>query len=266
MVVVGHPLIHLAFAYEFDSREIAMEALGLACVQYNYLRKYSDDPKYTRKSPLSSTSPADLLEKLSGDQRFDGLFSEPGFDNMEPLFKNHESLVLEYWNAWELTVPVKQFQESQEAAVALLVATVPPGTHSYNFFLVHILTTSHAVRTLLPVLPAKYHLSLVRQWWLLTLAVYISVLRPKVDHDYVPEDLKGKGWKYVDHQVMNVEWSTDAHFVKGKWPSDDIFWGHMLTPLAVRSMKVASQTWGDVHERYLAAAVRFVDDFKGWVF
>ncbi|KAK1833808.1 cell cycle checkpoint protein RAD17 [Podospora conica] len=212
---LGHPLIHLAFAYEFDNREIAMESLGLACVQYNYLHKYSDDPKYTRKSPISSTSPASLLEKLSEDQRFDGIFSEPGFDNMEPLFTNHESLVLEYWNAWQLTDPVQQFQESQEAAVALLVATVPPGTHSYNFFLVHILTTSHAVRTLLPVLPAKYHLSLVRQWWLLTLAVYISVLRPKVDHDYVPEDLKGKGWKYVDHQVMNVEWSTDAHFVKG---------------------------------------------------
>ena len=24
-------------------------------------------------------------------------------------------------------------------------------------------------------------------------------------------------------------------------------------------------TWGDVHERYLASAVRFVDDFEGWV-
>jgi hypothetical protein len=31
-------------------------------------------------------------------------------------------------------------------------------------------------------------------------------------------------------------------------------------------MKAAAFTWGDVHERYLAAAVHFADDFKGWVF
>ena len=244
-----------------------MEALGLASVQYNYLHKYSDDPNYTKKSPFNSTSPKELLEKLAKDERFDGIFSEPGFDNMEPLFQKHESLVLEYWNAWELSDPAKQFQESQEVAVALLVATVPPETHSYNFFMVHILTTSHAVRTLLPFLPAKYHLSLVRQWWLLTLAVYISELRPKIDPDYIPKDLKDKGWKYIDHQVMNVEWSTDAHFVKGK-RSVSVYLLRMLTtdPLAVRSIKMASQTWGDADERYLAAAVRFVDDFKGWAF
>ncbi|KAK0656817.1 hypothetical protein B0T16DRAFT_400293 [Cercophora newfieldiana] len=245
---LGHPLIHLGYAFEFDSREIAIEALGLASVQYNFLHKYTDDPSYTKKSPFSSTSPTELLEKLANDDRFNGIFKEPGFDNIEPLFQNHESLVLEYWNAWELADPVKQFQESQEAAVALLVATVPPGTHSYNFFTCHVLTTSHAVRILLPFLPVKFHLSLVRQWWLLTLAVYIAELRPKVDPDYVPSDLKGKGWKYVEHEVLTNEWRTDAHFVK-----------------AIRAMKSASQTWGDVHERYLAAAVRFVDDFKGWV-
>lgn len=30
-------------------------------------------------------------------------------------------------------------------------------------------------------------------------------------------------------------------------------------------MKEAAKTWGDVHERYLAAAVKFVDEFEGWV-
>jgi len=29
-------------------------------------------------------------------------------------------------------------------------------------------------------------------------------------------------------------------------------------------MKEAAFTWGDVHERYLSAAVIFADDFKGW--
>lgn len=155
------------------------------------------------------------MEKLANDRRFDGIFEKPGFENIEPLFDQHESLVLEYWNAWDLSDPVKQFQESQEAAVSLLVATVPPGTHSYNFFIVHILTTSHAVRILLPFIPARFHISLVRQWWLLTLAVYIAELRPKIDPDNVPYNGR-KGWSYVEDKALNSPWSTDAHYVKGK--------------------------------------------------
>jgi hypothetical protein len=218
----------LGYAYEFDSREIAMEALGLAATQYNFLHKYLDDSSYTRKSPFSSNSPLELINKLASDNRFDGLFKEPGFANIEPLFQNHESLVLEYWNAWDLSStssanPIEQFRESQEVAVALLVSTVRPSTHAYNFFVVHLLTTSHAVRILLPLLPAKFHISLVRQWWLLTLAVYIAELRPKIDPDYVPGDLKGKGWKYVEYQALNSAWSTDAHYVKGEF-GDEIPW------------------------------------------
>ncbi|KAK4187978.1 hypothetical protein QBC35DRAFT_497442 [Podospora australis] len=249
---LGHPLIHLGYAYEFDSREIAMEALSLAASQHNFFHKYLDDPAYTNPRPsFTSPSPLELLGKLSSDSRFDHLFREPGFSNIETLFEKHEPLVLEYWNAWDINSnPTKQFQASQEAAVALLVATVAPGAHNYNFLLCHVVTTSHAVRILLPNIPAKYHVSLVRQWWLLTLAVYIAVLRPKVDPDYVPGEgeLKGKGWKYVEHVALTGPWRTDAHYVK-----------------AIRTMKEMSRTWGDVHERYLAAAVRFADDFAGWL-
>ena len=222
-LAVGHPLIHLGYAYEFDSKEIAMEALGMAATQYNFFHKYLDDPSYTRKAPFSSSSPLELLNKLAADDRFDGLFKHRGLDNIEVLFHKHESLVLEYWNAWDIhsssssVSPVEQFRESQEAAVALLTATVAPGTHAYNFFIVHLLTTSHAVRILLPLVPAKFHVSLVRQWWLLTLAVYIAELRPKIDPDYVPGELKGKGWKHVEERALNSEWATDAHFVKGEF-------------------------------------------------
>jgi hypothetical protein len=30
-------------------------------------------------------------------------------------------------------------------------------------------------------------------------------------------------------------------------------------------MKEAAMTWGDVHERYLASAITFVDNFNGWI-
>jgi len=247
---LGHPLIHLGYAFEMQNREIAIESLALAACQYNSLHKYTDDKSYTKPSPYSSTSPMWLINKLSEDTRFDGLFTGHDFENIEALFEKHEDLVMEYWNAWELSDPTKQFEESQETAVALLVATVAPGTHSYNFFLVHLLTTSHAVRILLPFVPAKFHLGLVRQWWLLTLAVYIAMLRPKVDPDYInPDDNKGRHWNYVEDKALNSVWATDSHYIK-----------------AIRAMREAARTWGDVHERYLAAAIRFVDDFNGWTF
>ncbi|RYP90877.1 hypothetical protein DL770_003015 [Monosporascus sp. CRB-9-2] len=247
---LGHPLIHLGYAYEMDNKEIAIEALSMASVQYNFLHKYIDDPSYTKPSSMKFTSPLELLGKMADDQRLKDLFEEPGFANFEPLFEKHEDLVLEYWNAWTLEDPVKQFRESQEAAVALLVATVPPGTHSYNFFIVHLLTTSHAVRILLPFVPAKYHINLVREWWLLTVAVYMIRLCPKIAPDYIkPGEVAGKYWNHVEDKALNGPYATDAHFVK-----------------AVRAMREAARTWGDVHEHYLAAAVRFVDDFNGWVF
>lgn len=253
---LGHPLIHLGYAYEINSKEVAIEALGMAATQYNFMHKYLDDAKYTRPPPkggFSSTSPLEILDKIRSDSRFDHLFDEhKGSGNIEVLFDEHEDLVLEYWNAWKVgDDPVTRFRESQEAATALLVATVPPGAHSYSFLLVHLLTTSHAVRILLPFIPAKFHVSLVRQWWLFTLSVYIAELRPKIDPDNVPwpEGASAKTWAYVEQKALTSPYATDAHFVK-----------------AVRAMKEAASTWGDVHERYLASAVRFVDDYQGWVF
>lgn len=253
---LGHPLIHLGYAYEMDNKCVAIESLSMAATQYNFMHKYLDDPSYTRPPPkggFSSTSPMEILDKIRGDSRLDGLFDEhKGSGNIEILFDKHEDLALEYWNAWRVGEdPVKRFRESQEAATALLVATVPPGTHSYNFLIVHLLTTSHAVRILLPFIPTKFHIPLVRQWWLFTLSVYIAELRPRIDPDYVPwpEGSAAKTWAYVEDKALNSQWATDAHFVK-----------------AVRALREAARTWGDVHQRYLASAVRLVDDFEGWTF
>lgn len=34
--------------------------------------------------------------------------------------------------------------------------------------------------------------------------------------------------------------------------------------LALRSLKTCGETWGDENKNYLAAAVRFADEFDGW--
>lgn len=213
---VGHPLIHLGYAFEMDCKELALEALGLTCVQYNFLHKYLDDKSYTRPSPFTSRSPLELLVKATTDERFNKLPKDPSLGDLEAIFDDHQELVMDYWNSWEIDDPLKQFELSQEAAVALLVATVQPETHGYNFLLVHLLTTSHAVRILLPFIPAKYHVPLVREWWLLVLAIFIIKGRPKPEPDNITRDLKGKNWKYVVDKALNSAWATDAHYVKGK--------------------------------------------------
>lgn len=214
---MGHPLIHLGYAYEMSSKELGIESLAMTAVQYNYLHKYLDQPKYTKPSQYTTDSLPKLLHKLRTDKRFDGMFEHSEFENFNRLFEHHEELILEYWNAWEVSDPAKQFEDCQEVATALLVATVPPGTHSYNFFFVHILTTSHALRVLLPLIPAEYQLMLVRGWLLYTLGLYIAFLRPKIDPDYVdPSLLKGRHWSYVEKAALTSAWSKDAHYVKGK--------------------------------------------------
>lgn len=245
---MGHSLIHLGYAYELSSREVGMEALSEIACAYNDMHKYLDDPSYTKPSPIAASSPLELLHKIHNDGRFDDIVSSPAGNEIEALMAEKEDLILEYWNAWTFTDPVKEFQSSQEAAVSLLVATVAPGTHAYDFFLVHVLTTSHAIRILLPLIPAKFHISLVRQWWLLTITTYIGQMRPKIEEDLIGRpNLGGRHWAYVEDKALNGPWRTDSHFVKG-----------------VRAIKVAASTWGDIHEWYLTAAIKFVDEFEGW--
>lgn len=224
-----------------------MEALGLATTSYNFLHEYLDDPSYSKLSTYSNSSPFEILQCVAGDKRFDKLFDHRGSSNLEPLFKDHEALVLEYWNSWRLPNPKKQFEDSQHAAAALLVATHEPGS-KYDFFQVHLLTTSHAVRILLPLIPAKFHVALVRQWWLLTLAVYIVQFRPEIKLNIITGyDPKGRGWEWVDKQAVEGKWALDAHYVKG-----------------LRAMKEAAQTWGDEERYFVKAAVRFGEEFDGW--
>lgn len=245
---VGHPLIHLGYAFELSSRELAMEALCLAATQYNFLHKYLDDPSYTKAVTKATSSPLEILERVCNDKRLDGLFDHQGASNIGPLFDKHEDIVLEYWNTWRITNPKKQFEDSQRTAAALLAATQQQGDKKYDFFLVHILTSSHAARIILPMIPARFHVLLVRQWWLLTLAVYIAQRRPVITVKSVLEyDTGGKDWTWIEKRAIQGKHAADAHFVK-----------------ALRAMKEAAQTWGDEGAFYLKAAVKFGEEFSGW--
>ncbi|KJR81700.1 uncharacterized protein SPSK_00785 [Sporothrix schenckii 1099-18] len=255
---LGHPLIHLAYAYEMDSRVLAMEALGMTAVTYNadYAKKYpfgqlpADDDV---PDALRGLSLQQLVDRIAKDARFDAVALGSRIESLilAPPSPEVATALLEYWHAWDLTgrdEPVQndltlRVREAQDVSADMLVASVVPGTHSYNFFVCHALTTSHAVRVLLPEIPPALHVGVLQQWWLLALATYVAVGRPPVDPDNVPKDhRKTKGWTYVEQQAVSSRWSTDEHYIKN-----------------------AARTWGDIQDRYLNAAVWFADDFEGWV-
>ncbi|KAL8798010.1 MAG: hypothetical protein Q9182_007040 [Xanthomendoza sp. 2 TL-2023] len=245
---VGHPLIHLGYAYELSSREVAMESLSMASISYNYLHKYLDDPSYTKPSANPSKSPLELLCRLQKDSRFNNLFASPGPFKIETVFQENEGLLLEYWNAWTISNPTEDFRASQIAATALLVATHKSNGAAYDFFLCHVLTSSHAVRILLPLLPPKYHIPLVRQWWLLTLTVYIAQLRPEILMSSISDyDLEGRDWEWVDKKAVEGDHALDPHYIK-----------------SLRAMKVGKDTWGDEEGFWLKAAVKFGEGFEEW--
>ncbi|KAI5196483.1 hypothetical protein E4T39_07769 [Aureobasidium subglaciale] len=266
---LAHPLIHLGFALELASPTVAIESLALVAAFYNHQHVYLDDPSYTKPSPWSSQNPFDVIQKVHSDSRLESFFNKPGEDNYSALTedKEKEAVLLEYWNSWTITDPKSQFEAAQRAAVALLVGTHEQG-QKFDFFLVHILTSSHAVRVIAPLIRPTYHVPLLRQWWLFLLTAYIGQLRPAVSRSKISDvDLAGRDWKWVADRAVNGEWAQDAHFVKGKPLQINQSYvcsaNHGLT-LACRSIQEAAKTWGDEDQYFLKAAVKLSDEFNGW--
>jgi hypothetical protein len=268
---LGHPLIHLGYAYELDSREVAMEALGLAATCYSPRLAGLLETPSTTTTTTTTNNLFELFARVQADTRLDSAFDHigPDGDKLTHLLDDPtlSSILLEHWSAWKIEDPKADFARSQALAAALLVSaasapapaptpaptsssSVSPGNHGYDFFLVHLLTTSHAVRILIPLLPPQHHLTLVREWLLFTLAVYITQSRPVIKKDHVTDyDLNGRGWDFVTKTALEGKHRFDAHFVK-----------------ACRALREAGRTWGDDDHYYLKAAVRLAAEFDGWVF
>lgn len=244
-----------------------MEALAMACACYNYLHKYLDDPKYTKNSPLAPASLPELLKKLSTDARFDPVGDGSNFASTDSEFILTDYLepILEYWNAWDMEDPTLQLKSVQQVSASILVGTESPHNKAYNFFFAHLLTGSHSMRVLIPLLPAEHHVNVLRQWWLLTLLIYIGKGRPVIDPGNIGTDTGGRDWSYVVDRALNAPYAKDAHYVKGKiTPLQHNI--ASLTTVVIRSLQEAEKTWGDESQEFLLAAVTFVDNFEKWAY
>ncbi|KAK2741756.1 hypothetical protein FQN57_005500 [Myotisia sp. PD_48] len=247
----GHPFIHMGYAYEMSSREVAMEALAMASCCYNDDIASLITDSYQRSHATYSTSSIfEIVSRVCRDTRFDGIFQTPGANNCQKLFECHKELLLEHWQSWEIDPKdsLSQFRDCQKLAATLL-NTKTDGNNN-DFFFVHVLTTSHALRVLIPEVLPKFHITLLKQWFFLALQVYVSQLRPPVDTESISKyDIGGKDWDWVSKHALTAEMSISPHYIK---------------PL--RTLKEAAITWKDETDKFfLRAAVKFADGFKGFV-
>jgi Questin oxidase-like len=243
---VGHPFIQLAYAYEYDNKDVATEALSLACTEYDYIHKFLDHyPPDT--STYKSAKLTDILLKVRQDDRFDGYFEEPGFLNIFTVLGTREDALLEHWNAWNLDDFAKRFEDAYNDAVLLAIGTASVSA-GYDFFLAHVLTVAHALRVLWDFLPKERQEVVFKQYWLWTLLIYIAQLRRPVDEAQIESiDLKGKSWEWVQEMGITGERSLDSHYVK-----------------VIRALKVAAETWPHNNKFYLKAAVKYISEFEEW--
>ncbi|PMB64187.1 hypothetical protein BM221_009981 [Beauveria bassiana] len=237
-------LIGASLACEINSRALAMEALSLTCIHYNELHKYLDEPSYTKPSTLPCSSLSQLISRLAKGGSSQVTVTADKHGSLELLFSQHQELILDYWNAWHIVDATKQFEELQQIAVALFASS---GLKSFSFLAAQILSASNSIRILLPYIPAEYHVSLLRQWWLLAIAVCLLTGRPEPNSANIQKDASGRTWKHVIDKAINGPYLADASYMK-----------------AVRAIKEASSTWGDADNLYLRSALTFVDNFTEW--
>ncbi|KAF8460417.1 hypothetical protein BDZ91DRAFT_739290 [Kalaharituber pfeilii] len=248
---VGHPFIHFGYAIELNSREVAMEALTLAATCYDFLTKYTNSQIYPA-TETSTKNPMAILNRVREDIRFDGLCEAPGQHNRSILFKDREGLIVEYCNQLDINgIAIETLLELlTKLSVTILTTTHKPGNPQYDFFICHAVTVSYAARTVLPILPASSHRTLLRNLWFFILLVYLTQMRPSIKPELVEQvQTKGRGWEHVINKaIANGGTLPDTHYMK-----------------ALRAMRDSAKLYTHDDLFYLKAALKFAYEYENWI-
>lgn len=243
---VAHIAIHLAYAYEFAMPEVASQALSLACTEYPDFHKLLD--REPPNSPTYKTSSlAEVLSHIRQDARFDGVVKIPGTVDYDLVLREAYDAAVEHWNAWEIGDAAAAMEQVCDVSVLVAIGSGYPGG-KYEFFYAHILTAAHAFRVLLPNFPQERHHSLLRQYGLHTILIYVLQLRRDVNAERIDSfDPAERDWNWVAKSALENKWGLDDHFFK-----------------VVRGIKSFRDLYGEKDGFYLKAAVKFVSEFNGW--
>ncbi|KAF2165978.1 hypothetical protein M409DRAFT_55335 [Zasmidium cellare ATCC 36951] len=244
---LGHPMIHLAYAYDFECKEVASEGLSLLCTDYSDFHTLLDEPQ-PDTSTYKTTSLVEIFERVCQDPRFDNLTDHPGIVEMGKVMEGAGAAIIEHWNAWEVTDPLHQLEQACDMATLLAMSTYDE-LHEFDFFLLHLMTSAHAMRSLWLHIPPEKRKNMLREFAIMIISTYICQQRPPIRADLIENvDVKGRDWEWVkktarEHPAAKI----DVHFFK-----------------AIRAPLGFEETWGDKDGWYLKAALLYLDNFRGW--
>lgn len=227
--------------------EVASQALSLACTEYPNFHKLLD--REPTKRPTYRTSCLDeVLSRVRQDARFDGVVKTPGTVDYDLVLREAYDTAVEHWNAWQIGDAATAVEHICDVSVLVAIGS-GYSERKYDFFYAHILTAAHALRVLLPNFPQERHHSLLRQYGLYTILIYVLQLRLDVNVASIESfDLAGHvDWNWVAKSAVESKWGLDEHFFK-----------------VVRGIKSFRDLYGEKEGFYLKAAVKFVSEFNGW--
>jgi hypothetical protein len=245
-LVVGHPVIHLAYAYELGCKETASEALSLACTEFSGFNQLVDHPQ-PEAAAYRTKSLGEILDRVRQDTRFDGVAEYPGITNMGPLMQNCGGAVIEHWNAWEINDPLQQLEQLCDLST-LVALTTCDAVKEFDFYLLHLMTVAHGLRVLWHLFPLDRQAPMLREFAVFAITQFVCQQRPAFGiEDIEAVDVKGRDWDWVRKTATNHPGRFDVHFFK-----------------AVRAPIAFKDTFGEKDGFYLKAAVKFLDEYRGW--
>lgn len=234
-----HPIIHIAYAIELNSRQVACEALTMSAVCSDPLHQVTSKLKL----PTNGTKKAlQIIEQIRVDDRASHL--------VKPFHPNsalaHESVILSFYNEWQMPDDVdKAIEELFNMSVYLYGATHKPNDIGFDFFLLHLVTGMSSIGKLRPYLDETVIKKLLCSFFYLSIAIYISRQQPEINEQLIDGykvDENKFNWKYVIDKTLNTKLATEVHLVK-----------------VVRALKDAENDYGSKGNFYLTTAIKTVD-------
>jgi hypothetical protein len=237
-----HPIIHMGYAFELNNRLVACEALTMTAVCASSLNQTNTQ----LEPPINGEKKAlEIIKAIRLDDRV------PHFDKPYEIDSvlMHESLLLSYYNQWQMPVDLdKTIEELFDMAVYLYGATHKPDQIDFGFVLLHLVTGMDAIRKVQSYLDGSIIKRLLCAFFYLSIAIYISQRQPKVDEqlidDYKVEE-KNFNWNYVVDQTLHTKMAIEVHLVK-----------------VIRALKDAERDYGSKEGLYLTTAIKTVDNLN----
>lgn len=250
-----HPLIHLGYAVETDSPLIGIEAIAMCGTEYSDFRSTLDAADVTVKDSDKTTDPLEIITEIRNDKDLNGKIKAQRDYTVPKLIEYQQAKIAYYTQRLRVPDTVdKTLVTSFMKAFALLLSTTQiKGDPQYDFFLLHLLTSSHELFEIClsplgrKALPPETHKEALRLQWSQAVAMYINAKRPLVKPELLDEveiESAASAWRTIIDKALTGPQRFDSHYVK-----------------AIRAFLFAHVYTGDEDLLFTKAAYKFATEF-----